>query len=120
VSAATQGHTPALDWQRHDAEHSAEGQSHAPLPWAVVGRDSGTIRTADGDYALVARVHWYRRKHNAALIVRAVNSHDALVEALKRTSRALREARGGIFNDAALADEAACAALSAAGIGGAK
>jgi len=35
-----------------------------------------------------------------------------LVEALKRSRKALREARGGIFDDATLADQATTAALA--------
>jgi hypothetical protein len=49
------------------------------LPWSIKGE--GAIRDARG--YLVANMHWRNRKSNAALIVRAVNAHAQLVEALE-------------------------------------
>lgn len=70
----------------------SEGK-HAPLPWHV-NHDRpydgiSQISISNGDTQIIANVVTYKRTHgvdggaaNAAFIVRAVNSHDALVKAL--------------------------------------
>lgn len=72
---------------------------HSPLPWAIRPHqydDWGFVRGADGHIACIARgegidTHDAHRsagtdpyQANAALIVKAVNAHEALVKALQR------------------------------------
>lgn len=60
-----------------------------PRPWKQEGIDSPSIIGEQGEY--IAYVHGHciaDASANVALIVRAVNSHDALVEALSSFLRA--------------------------------
>lgn len=66
-------------------------QNHTPLPWGSRGVDGYIIAIAREGYMPHATVHSAKPNHtlsfedlqNAAFIVRAVNSHQELVEALK-------------------------------------
>lgn len=59
-------------------------EGHTALPWRtslpdstlVIGRDGDDVTRMDGDY----ETDYARMEADAALIVRAVNAHDALVE----------------------------------------
>ena len=55
---------------------------HTPRPWVVIG---GSIQTKYGNYIadLSSPRGAAERDANAALIVKAVNNHDALVKALE-------------------------------------
>ncbi len=73
------------DTLRQCAEVIAEASKDeaTPRPWRLLGPDGSNIIAPTGQVIIVAdkaERHW---KANAALIVRAVNSHAALVEALK-------------------------------------
>lgn len=86
----------------HNTPRATGNAAHTPTPWrytidlsladeasAIVTAPDGStvaIVVANGDAALSAAA-------NAAFIVRACNSHDALVEALAETTEALKEAR---------------------------
>lgn len=95
---------------------------HTPTPWHVVPETLGNIRAEnDVDVAQVFQTQHARsaadhaeRLANAELICRAVNSHDALVEALK----AVVDCHNRSATQAGWADAAAqCrAALRAAGV----
>ena len=70
-------------------------RKHTPIPWAIsdVGIGFEIEALVDGKLSIIAQTQQLRpndrdvnhteRKANAAFIVRAVNSHDALVAALK-------------------------------------
>ncbi len=61
-----------------------EKATHTPLPWEI-DRGVTSVVTPEGD--LIATAHGkddWERGHNAALIVRAVNNHDALLDCLRR------------------------------------
>ena len=68
---------------------------HTPTPWTANGRD---IETADGLFLASAYTMSYSSAptaaDNAAFIVRACNSHAALVNALQLMTEKV-EARGG-------------------------
>jgi hypothetical protein len=69
---------------------------HTPTPWKFnpnryskwVGEISGNTPDADYVVSVVQQDNW---KANAELIVRAVNSHEALLEAAKIAEKLLRE-----------------------------
>lgn len=77
-------------------------QKHSPLPWITVDRSMTDLFTKDG-YHICSTGGYsdnfsddgglYRNIANAAFIVRAVNSHDTLVEALKDAMSALSYVR---------------------------
>lgn len=50
---------------------------HTQLPWRITGK--GTIR-ANVDW--IGNINWRNREANAAIVIKAVNSHAALVKAL--------------------------------------
>lgn len=58
---------------------------HTPTPWHIAGK--ATIK--HGNDMWVGTLNQRHRAANAAFIVRAVNSHDALVKALQETSAIL-------------------------------
>ena len=59
---------------------------HAPLPWYMTGPNDTMIWSADGEQVARAigdyKTEWERMEANADLIVRVVNSHADLLEAL--------------------------------------
>lgn len=59
---------------------------HAPTPWIIDGCSGRMITTPGGYYGFIADVD---TKANAAFIVRAVNNHERLVEALEAAARFL-------------------------------
>ena len=78
-------HIPkASDWKIHEA--AAKVSEHTPTPWAVGARAFLRVETSDGKTVATTgsdsdlRDQW---EANAAFIVKAVNAHDALVEALE-------------------------------------
>lgn len=77
---------------------------HTPGRWEVTGTAQLTIRTADHDYAICDlrrdRTNFRQQLSNAQRIVTAVNCHDELVEALKRTRHALEELHSSDTNSA--------------------
>jgi hypothetical protein len=67
-----------------------EDVTHTPLPWHADGR---CIQAQDGNIGLLNLARDDRTSEaNAAFIVRAVNSHQALVDALEEATEALRRA----------------------------
>lgn len=58
---------------------------HSKTPWRIAGK--ATIRNDDG---WIATLEQWNRAKNAAYIVRAVNCHAELVEALSGAMHALR------------------------------
>ena len=56
---------------------------------AIIGSDGECIAKVEGDY----KRDWQRMEANAALIVRAVNSFDDLVEALRIVRAVLMQAK---------------------------
>jgi citrate lyase beta subunit len=83
---------------------------HTPTPWKVITEDISLIESvtlaADGCSYIVAhcldgatsQVNEDTREANAAFIVKAVNSHDALVKALENAKAAL-ETCSDLFSD---------------------
>jgi hypothetical protein len=78
--------------------------AHSPLPWSAQSAKEWSQSGRHDDerwtvhlngMPLIAVVEQYRgeAEHNAKLIVRAVNHHAQLVEALEETTGALKEAR---------------------------
>lgn len=68
---------------------------HTPLPWKTEGRHILSSKENFPDFiAICGRLdtepHSEENKANAELIIRAVNSHDALVEALRIAEMGLR------------------------------
>lgn len=57
--------------------------AHTPTPWVIDG--SGTIRSLSSNKTVAYAAGWSQAEANAnaALIIRAINSHAALVKALK-------------------------------------
>jgi len=58
--------------------------AHTPTPWRIAGK--GTIRTDTGwvpGDGWIGTINWRNRDANAEFIVRAANSHEELVAALK-------------------------------------
>lgn len=82
-------------------------KEHTPTPWRIAGK--GTIRAGDG---WIGTLNWRNRDANAEFLVRAVNSHEDLVEALKGCRglvRALTGADDDIANAAIREADAAIA-----------
>jgi len=85
--------------------------NHSPLPWSQGMRPFGTaeaLAVADHDDTVIAHIYTGSSstgsgKANAALIVRAVNSHEALISALKRISNGNDVARMAEWANDALA-----------------
>ena len=79
---------------------------HTPLPWRLrTYSQLGSMKSAEvlgpphtdgGDYAPIATAHAY--EGDAELIVRAVNAHAALVEALRAVWQ--WDDNGGLYEDA--------------------
>lgn len=82
-----------IDEQR---EVSAAPSPHSPTPWHLSGQ--GSVKY--GRDGCVCRVNWNNRKANAAFIIRAVNSHDALVKALDRAIPLLEVQHSLLTSDA--------------------
>ncbi len=73
---------------------------HTPTPWHIRDVDTYTIRSQHGcEVARAARHHIPADeiKANAAFIVRAVNAHDALVEALTKAQGHIKCSLNGWF-----------------------
>lgn len=69
--------------------------SHTPTPWTLMPGDSAPRITIDGDkeWPIVPVISGPSKAHaraNAAFIVKAVNCHEELLEALKLAYAALR------------------------------
>ena len=72
---------------------------HTPTPWLVVPEKLGSyqIRTVDDDVTIAGTFGYGaddrkdQEAANAAFIVRAVNSHDALIEALSYLEKEMAE-----------------------------
>jgi len=62
-----------------EARMSETRGAASPRPWANDGRDPRNVLVRDA----VGRIAHAERPEDAALIVRAVNAHEALVEALR-------------------------------------
>jgi hypothetical protein len=69
--------------------------THTPTPWAISpGTDSPDIKSETGDYVVSTGWSGYggeaiageMSEEDAAFIVKAVNAHDKLVEALREVS----------------------------------
>jgi hypothetical protein len=100
-------------------------QKHTPTPWCVLGKNTGYIDGTDGKgWVGVAKVGDYRDKEllpfnkdrwdaDCAFIVRACNSHEALVRALADLHREAN-LHAGSKPAVATALKAARAALKAA------
>lgn len=61
---------------------------HTPTPWKL--ENSSTVIVPDGAGGTIAEVYGddvKEQKANAAFIVKAVNAHDVLVTALRRTEK---------------------------------
>ena len=89
-------------------------KTHTPLPWRIgEERKPGefTIRDTRGttESGIIA---YGVLPHNTELIVKAVNSHDRLVEALRLTTEALELARDGEFDEARQVCERSTALLA--------
>lgn len=106
----------------------AKTSKHSPLLWEVVDNDTTQcgllivdshnvyVARMEGDHGISVRDSLARAEDNAALIVRAVNSLDAMVKALKDAEEVLMlfAAGAGTSQEAALTAEAARAALKLA------
>lgn len=106
---------------------TAPREGHTPVPWragteftfVIAGRDDDPIPIADTDYD-IASPDYETAKANAAFIVRAVNSHAALVSALRDAEFLLRKVSinwkeaGSMVDSFKRSAEDARAALSAA------
>ncbi|MFA5897667.1 MAG: hypothetical protein WC829_01010 [Hyphomicrobium sp.] len=57
---------------------------HTPTPWMVTGKQ--TIRAGAKFSAAIGKTNWRNGEANAAFIVRAVNSHAMLLEAMERAA----------------------------------
>jgi hypothetical protein len=85
---------------------------HTPTPWVLDGynlaqilyctaeRGSPEAKHACGDYDVIAKCEGDNWKANAAYIVKAVNAHEALVEALENLVENYRSKNGdmGLLN----------------------
>lgn len=80
----------------------AKTPKHSPLPWTLdtmpVPRKPGVVRQVvmAGGYVIAephGHDHQGSQAANAALIVRAVNSHDAMVKACRAMAECIREDR---------------------------
>lgn len=69
-----------------------EADEHTPTPWQV--DENGAIYQPFFGGDIVARVTAHNRAADAELIVRAVNSHDDLVAALRKAGDELRSVCG--------------------------
>jgi hypothetical protein len=69
------------------AETTEATVAHTPLPWHIVYRDDcdnpPELRDADGNYVPLSGRTNELAHRNAAFIVRACNSHDELLQAVK-------------------------------------
>jgi hypothetical protein len=89
--------------------------THTPTPWAISpGTDSPDIKSETGDYVVSTGWSGYggeamageMSEEDAAFIVRAVNSHDKLVEALRRAlDKAVADEMDGWYANAKAALE---------------
>lgn len=91
-------------------------EKHTPTPWELIDV-LGNVTVMAGDIQLLS---YYSpapvNRANAALIVRAVNSHEQLVSALKLVSKAMDELMPGLPNlacDVGLINDA-CIAMNRA------
>ena len=75
-------------------ERSQPNSAHSLLPWHTSSEEALKIKDAKGD-SILSMFHTHLRgrrpasevEANAALIVKAVNNHDRLVEALREIAR---------------------------------
>lgn len=67
--------------------------AHTPTPWAVRETIGGKRWIYSGETRVAKAASGKRKAENEAFIVRACNSHDALVAALERIERELRRAK---------------------------
>lgn len=82
-----------------------------PTPWKMSGKSE--LRSEGGGLVfrltlrVVGDVHWRNRDANAEFIVRAANSHDALVAALKHAEPWVESGPAGSWRDGVMAEIAA-------------
>jgi len=76
---------------------------HTPTPWKVGFKNPQTIESETGkDIAACGayRLSLKEAEANADFIVRAVNSHEALLEAAKQALKFINEKANGVYVDA--------------------
>ena len=72
--------------------------SHTPTPWTLNGNAITSWVSKDGDHICFAEMSKLSKAQNwaqdAAFIVRAVNSHDELLKAMRKAVKRLRDGDG--------------------------